>query len=207
VTNALRALLLGGGTVLGAAAVAVGLHDGHHRARPQALPPRTEAARLYLPQPSRARARPVRRPSRPVRIAIPAIGVHARVIRLGLNPDHTLQVPRAFGDAGWWSGGAKPGARGPAVIVGHVDSSTGPAVFWRLRQLERGDRIAIRGANGHTTRFAVQRRATFAKAHFPTRLVYGATRRPALRLITCSGSFDRATGHYLDNTVDFASLV
>jgi hypothetical protein len=207
VSNLLRRFVLfGGGIVLGAAAVGLSVHDRHEH-RQAALPPVT-GARLILPSvPGPPRLRPVRHPSRPVRISIPAIGINARVIRLGLNPDRTLQTPKQFSDTGWWSGGAKPGARGPAVIVGHVDSYTGPAVFFRLTQLQRGDRIAVRGANGHTVRFVVRRLASFRKARFPTRLVYGLTRRPTLRLVTCSGAFDRATGHYLDNTIVFASLV
>jgi hypothetical protein len=147
-----------------------------------------------------------RRAPRPVAIQVPAIGVRARVIRLGLNRDHTLQVPSKFSDTGWWAGGARPGERGPAVVVGHVDSYTGPAVYYRLRELRRGDRINIVRANRSVARFTVQRLGRYSKARFPTAQVYGPTRRPTLRLITCSGTFDRSTGHYLDNTVVFATL-
>jgi hypothetical protein len=141
----------------------------------------------------------------PVRIEIPAIGVRAPVIRLGLNRDRTLEVPRRFGDTGWWSGGARPGERGPAVIVGHVDSHTGPAVFYRLGQLRRGDAIRVIRRDGSVVRFVVQRRERHSKRRFPTETVYGPTRVPALRLITCSGAFDRDTGHYLDNAIVFAT--
>jgi hypothetical protein len=144
------------------------------------------------------------RPGVPVQIEIPAIGVRAPVIKLGLNRDGSLEVPRRFGDTGWWSGGSRPGEAGPAVIVGHVDSHTGPAVFYRLGKLRRGDRIRVLGRDGAATTFAVQRLEHHPKAHFPTAAVYGRTHAPALRLVTCGGGFDRSSGHYLDNTIVFA---
>jgi hypothetical protein len=154
-----------------------------------------------------ARRRAARRLARPVRVEIPAIGVHARVIRLGLRYDRTLEVPSNFAETGWWSGGARPGERGPAVIVGHVDSTTGPAVFYRLPQLSRGDMIRIVRADGSAARFTVQSKQRVPKARFPTAKIYGRTRTPTLRLITCSGTFDRSSGHYLDNTIVFATAV
>jgi hypothetical protein len=152
----------------------------------------------------RARHARPRRPAPPVRVIIPAIAVRARVVRLGLNPDRTLQTPKDFTTTGWWSGGPRPGERGAAVIVGHVDSQTGPAVFYALSRLRRGDGIHVIGADGRSARFVVQRLAHFPKARFPTRQVYGRTRWPTLRLVTCSGAFDASSGHYLDNTVVFA---
>jgi Sortase domain len=162
-------------------------------------PPETRAA---TPTPKRRRV--ARRFARPVRIEIPAIGVRAPVIRLGLNPDRSLEVPKDFGDTGWWSGGPRPGDPGPAVIVGQVDSDTGPAVFYRVGDLGAGDPITVVGADGRRARFTVTGKQEFPKDHFPTERVYGRTTGPALRLITCSGTFDHSSGHYLDNTVVFA---
>jgi sortase (surface protein transpeptidase) len=218
-----RAALLGVaaialGLLLAPAAIVAALGSGH--ARPPATSHIADPAQRPLqlattpaaPTPaSPATARPVvargpaKRASVPVRIDIPSIGVRAPVIRLGLNPDHTLQVPSDFAVTGWWADGPRPGEIGPAVIVGHVDSKTGPAVFYRLGQLRRGDAIRVRGADGRLARFTVQRLATYPKDRFPTQTVYGPTRGPVLRLITCSGQFDRSTGHYLSNTVVFAS--
>jgi hypothetical protein len=155
------------------------------------------------PDPASPRRRE-RRAAVPVRIEIPAIGVRAPVIRLGLNRDRTLAVPKDFGDTGWWSGGPRPGDPGPAVIVGHVDSYTGPAVFYRVGELRPGDAIAVVGADGRRARFRVEGSERYPKADFPTDRVYGRTNGAALRLITCSGTFDHDTGHYLDNTVVFA---
>jgi Sortase domain len=147
-----------------------------------------------------------RKVARPRWIKIPAIGVSAPVIPLGLNRDRTLEVPRDYGKTGWYRAGPKPGELGPAVIVGHVDSKTGPAVFYRLRELKRGDKIVIRGAHGRTVRFRINGLERWPKAAFPTRRVYGRTRGSVLRLVTCSGAFNASSGHYVDNTIVFASL-
>jgi hypothetical protein len=147
-----------------------------------------------------------RRAAPPRGIEIPAIGVSAPVIRLGLNSDRTLQVPKRSEEAGWYGAGPRPGERGPAVIVGHVDSKTGPAVFYRLKELKPGDQIVIRRVNRSTARFTVNGLERWPKASFPTRRVYGPTRGAVLRLVTCSGTFNSSTGHYVDNTIVFASL-
>jgi sortase (surface protein transpeptidase) len=142
----------------------------------------------------------------PVRIRIPAIGVSAAVVRLGLNRDGTLQVPTDFGVTGWFTGGPAPGETGPAVIAGHIDSRRGPAVFYRLHALRPGERVAVERADGTTVQFAVADTAQYPKRAFPTEAVFGPSPDPLLRLITCGGSFDRSTGHYRDNVVVTARL-
>jgi sortase (surface protein transpeptidase) len=139
-----------------------------------------------------------------VRVRIPAIGVDARLIRLGLDRSGALEVPQDWSEAGWYTGGPRPGEPGPAVIAGHVDSTSGPAVFYRLGALQRGATIRIARRDGTAVTFRVARVARWPKATFPTRLVYGPTSRPALRLITCGGAFDKASGHYVDDTIVFA---
>ncbi|MDQ3608019.1 MAG: class F sortase [Actinomycetota bacterium] len=138
------------------------------------------------------------------RIRIAAIGVEAPVIRLGLTDDERLEVPARTDQAGWWSGGEFPGHKGPAVIVGHVDSSTGPAVFFGLRELEPGDVVEVTPRGRRTVRFVVDRLEDVPKDGFPTRAVYGPTPGSTLRLVTCSGTFDESSGHYRDNLVVFA---
>src|SRR4051812_8724380 len=158
------------------------------------------------PAPPAAHATHPARVARPVRVRIPAIGVDAPLVSLGLDASGALEPPRGFREAGWWAGGARPGERGPAVIAGHVDSKTGPAVFFRLDRLRARDPIVIVRRGGSRVRFLVQRVARYRKAAFPTAAVYGPTRGSTLRLITCSGAFDSASGHYLDNTVVYARL-
>jgi Sortase domain len=141
---------------------------------------------------------------RPVSIAIPAVGVDARVVPVGLRADRTMEVP-GVDLAGWYEPGPRPGAAGPAVIVGHVDSRDGPAVFFRLGELRRGDRIVVGQQGGGRRGFVVDRVERRPKEALPTERIWNRTSEPVLRLITCGGSFDRSTGHYRDNIVVFAT--
>ena len=143
--------------------------------------------------------------ARPVSLIIPMIGVKAPLIELGLTASGALQVPSSTTVAGWYTGSPRPGAIGPAIIEGHVDSLTGPGVFYRLSELQPGDRIYVRRADGTTVEFRVTAAQTYQKAFFPTAAVYGPTPDPELRLITCGGTFDYATGHYLSNTIIYAA--
>jgi sortase (surface protein transpeptidase) len=117
-----------------------------------------------------------------------------------------MAVPVDFGRAGWFAGGAAPGEVGPAVIAGHVDSRTGPAVFYRLRELRPGQVVLVERADGTRLRFVVDTARSFPKARFPTGAVFGPTPAAELRLVTCAGTFDRARGSYRDNLVVFARL-
>jgi Sortase domain len=140
----------------------------------------------------------------PVSVAIPAIAVDARVVPVGLREDRTMEVP-TVDLAGWYELGPRPGEAGPAVIVGHVDSRRGPAVFFRLGELRRGDRVVVGQRGGAATSFRVERVERHPKEALPTRRIWNRTRDPVLRLITCGGSFDRSTGHYRDNIVVYAT--
>jgi sortase (surface protein transpeptidase) len=142
----------------------------------------------------------------PVRLRIPAIHVDAGVGQLGLKPDGTIEVPADPGQAGWYAKGPAPGEPGPAVILGHLDWYTGPAVFYRLAALRPGDQVVVGRQDGSEVKFTVQRVATFPVDHFPTQDVYGITTDPALRLITCGGTFSVAQGRYLSNVVAFAAV-
>lgn len=140
----------------------------------------------------------------PVRIRIPDIGVDSGLERLSRQPDGTIGLP-SWNAAGWYQQGPRPGEPGPAVILGHVDSRTGPAVFYRLSALTPEDAIIVTRADGTEARFRVVRLVRVAKAEFPTDLVYLPTLDRELRLVTCGGSFDTSTGHYRDNLIVFAT--
>ena len=161
--------------------------------------------------PSPGAVGPVLPASKPVSVDIPAIGVHSAMQYLGLTAQHTLQVPKPgphYNEAGWYKYSSTPGSLGPAVIVGHVDSEAqGPSVFFSLGALRPGDNVLVTRADGLVAVFRVDGVRSYPKDHFPTQLVYGETDHAALRLVTCGGAFDQATGHYLDNIVVFASLV
>jgi len=141
-------------------------------------------------------------------LTIAAIGLHASPLeRLALLPNAELAAPKDPDLAGWYADGPVPGSIGPAVIAGHVDSTTGPAFFARLAELKPGDTVAIRLSTGQRLTFRVDRQITVHKDHFPTDEVYGPTPDAQLRLITCGGPYDRTVGAYEDNTVVFADVV
>jgi hypothetical protein len=142
----------------------------------------------------------------PVRIGVPAIGVSSPLDRLGRARDRTVQVPSRWERAGWYAPGTRPGDPGSAVILGHVDSKRGPAVFYRLRELRPGDLVEVALAGGSSVRFAVERVEQYPKARFPTAEVYYPTLTPELRLVTCGGTFDATAGHYRSNIIVFAAL-
>jgi hypothetical protein len=143
---------------------------------------------------------------RPVSVHLPTIGAASELAALGLTDDGALEVPEDPHLAGWWAGGADPGERGPAVVVGHVDSHEGPGVFAALGDLEPGDRVVVAREDGTAVHFDVDRLERYPKDDFPTEAVYGATDAPELRLVTCSGEFDPAARSYEDNLVVFLTL-
>jgi sortase (surface protein transpeptidase) len=158
------------------------------------------------------RQAPVPQPSpqfvpQPTGLVIPTIGVSTQLVRLGLTSTGALQVPATTSVAGWYTGSARPGAIGSAVIAGHIDSVSGPGVFFRLRLLRPGNRVYVRRANGSVAVFQVTAVHTYLKSQFPTVAVYGPEPNAQLRLITCGGTFDYATGHYLSNVIVYAVLV
>ncbi|WP_166848939.1 class F sortase [Isoptericola sp. BMS4] len=217
-------LVLGGGT-----AVAVGL--GTQEPAPVTVPDRSGAdvgavpgpavdpstssqpssqpsAQPSGPQDGTPPADPATRVAQPGRVRIPAIGVDSGLLHLGLNDDGTIEVPAGedIDSAAWFDGSPRPGADGPAVIEGHVDSPNGPSVFYRLSELEAGQRVHVDREDGSTATFVVERVEQYSKKEFPTREVYANTDGPELRLITCGGEWDPEWGHYVDNTVVFARL-
>jgi hypothetical protein len=187
---------------VGAAGLALS-HSGGTAARPPAAWVRApDGPAADVPWP--AAAGPV---ALPVELTVPAIGVNTSLIRLGLTPAGTLQVPASFTVAGWYDGSPRPGATGPAIIAGHIDSLAGPAVFFRLDSLRPGDRAYVRRSDGTLAVFRVTAVRIYPKDRFPTAAVYGPAPGPQLRLITCGGTFDPALHSYLSNVVVYAAAV
>jgi Sortase domain len=187
----------------GAAGLAWASHTGKP-ATPVGKPPLVPVPRGHWAAVPQASAGPPVAP--PVSLVIPAIGVRTTLVKLGLTASGALQVPPSTSVAGWYTGGPRPGATGAAVIAGHIDSYLGPGVFFRLRLMRPGELVYVRRANGSLAVFRVTAVHTYAKTRFPTSEVYGPVPDAQLRLITCGGTFDPATGHYLSNVVVFAVL-
>lgn len=174
---------------------------------------------VHAPQPARSAAgaigplgtknHPYLPRSLPKAVDIPAIGVHAKLMRLGVGSNGAMRVPplrTRAGDAAWYKYSPAPGQIGASVIEGHVDSYRGPAVFFRLGALRPGDTVNVTLADGVTAVFRVTGVRQYHKSKFPAKFIYRAAGYAALRLITCGGSFDDATRSYRSSTVVFASL-
>ncbi|MFJ5234262.1 class F sortase [Kitasatospora sp. NPDC088391] len=194
------------GAVAAAAAILVGaglLHSGLDGT----LPPAPLAAQAYDGTPVGPAVPPLP-PAPPVRVRIPALGVDAPVARLGLDGEGRLQPPPEEDRnlAGWYADGAAPGSGGAAVLAGHVDNAHGPAVFYRLGALRRGDQLEVARADGTRAWFQVDGVEVYPKAEFPDRKVYAATPDAQLRLITCGGGYSR-DGGWDGNVVAYAHLV
>jgi len=183
-------------------------------AQPQSAPP-PAAARIPAPAPASARieadsfqsTRTYPTVAVPVRLRIPELHVDSRLQDLGLQPNGAVAVPSSPTVAGWYERGPRPGQPGPAVILGHVDSHTGPGVFVNLSTVRLGTLVRVDRADGSTVMFRVSRVSRVPKVSFPTDLVYAPTLDPTLRLVTCGGSYDHSRGSYRDNVIAFADQV
>ncbi|WP_067700334.1 class F sortase [Nocardia jejuensis] len=179
----------------------IGLWGTAERAGPEP-PPETGDTRIDI-EPTRAQ--PLSR-SVPVHLDVPAIDLSTPMDRLGTNADGTVAEPGRFDEPYWYSPGPAPGELGSSVILGHVDSTTGPAVFFRLGAVRAGARIDVTRADGSVARFVVTRTATVEKGAFPSDEVYRSHGDSELRLITCAGVFDREQRRYLSNLIVTAVL-
>jgi sortase (surface protein transpeptidase) len=188
------------------ACLAVGVRAREHPLAgpvgPQRPPPAAVKRTAFSPPPLAVAER-----STPVSLSIPAIGLSVPLSQLELNADGTVQVPTDVQMPGWFEPGPAPGQLGSAVILGHVDSYQGPAVFFQLRTLLTGDAVDVTLADGTVAHFAVYTVVQYEKAGFPTGLVYANHGYSALQLVTCGGTFDSQTGHYLSNIVVYTALV
>ncbi len=163
-------------------------------------PQRTFIRRLGGPTPVQPRA------GLPVRLKIPTINVDAAVEDVGQTPDGAMDVPKDFNDTAWYDLGARPGEQGNAVVDGHVDSTTGKAVFWDLRKLVSGDQIIIVSDDGVERQFIVTGSEAYARDAVPLDRIFGPTTETRLNLITCdaTSAFDRTRNEYAGNLVVYA---
>jgi LPXTG-site transpeptidase (sortase) family protein len=139
----------------------------------------------------------------PESIDIPSIKVEAQLMKLGLkNGEIELPPYEKPKIAGWYTGSAVPGEKGASVIIGHVDTKTAPAVFYKLRQVRKGEIVKVERSDGKTVEYTVDSIEQVPKDRFPAKRVYGGD---GLKLVTCGGKFDYAKGEYLDNIIVYAS--
>ncbi|SEG34844.1 Sortase family protein [Nonomuraea solani] len=153
------------------------------------------------------RAEPMRA-ARPTAVYIPSIGVAAPLMELGLDAKGAIENPPFDppNQAGWYRYGPVPGQRGAAVITGHLDTRTGPAVFARLGSVKRGDQVQVLRADRTVAVFVVDKIEHTPKSGFPAKKVYAKLPYAGLRLVTCGGAFDKRAHSYQDNTIVYAHL-
>ena len=141
------------------------------------------------------------RPAEPAHLSIPSLGVRADVQHVR-STSTGIEVPQV-GRAGWFDEGPRPGEPGRAVVIGHLDSQTGPGLFALLPGVEPGTDVSVTDAAGAVHRFKVVGKAQVPKATFPSSAVYGPSSRPSLVLITCGGPYTPGVG-YRDNVLVYA---
>jgi sortase (surface protein transpeptidase) len=174
-----------------------------------ASPPSPATERqLAAPPPDRPAEVAAMPRSEPASVDIPKIGARSTLVPLGVNVDNTVQVPPITQplQAGWYSYSPTPGELGPAVILGHVDGNKQKGIFYRLKEMAPGDKVAVTRKDGSTANFVVTKVDQVPKDTFPTPSVYDDTPDPELRLITCGGAFDHQAHNYLDNIIVYAKL-
>jgi len=206
-------LIMAAISFMGAGLLVIGVNAELHRWSPPPVPPAAArplaAAALGDTGAGRGRGGPAALlpESVPVSLKIPAIGVNARVISLGLDASGGVAVPPLSTPfvTSWYDRGPAPGQDGPAVLLGHVDAAgVGPAVFYKLGDLVPGDLVYVTRKDHRTAVFRVTAVRLYPEQDFPAKEVYGYTPHPALRLITCGGDYDERTHHYLDRIIAFA---
>ncbi|GAA4222674.1 LPXTG-site transpeptidase (sortase) family protein [Streptosporangium album] len=185
-------------------------------ALPSAVGPGGLDAPLTAAAPTAAPPLPVVQPPEPLksngvkpyRIAISKIGLLAPLMALGVDAKKTIQTPPLSkpNQAGWYKYGPIPGQQGPSVVLGHVNTKSGAAVFSRLKEIKRGDTIKVSRSDKYIVEFTVDGVEQVSKTAFPSKRVYGNTGEATLRLITCGGVYNRKTGHYTDNIIVYATL-
>lgn len=165
-----------------------------------ALLPNPVTSRIVVPVPKTLAK------STPIRLVIPKIEVDTQIVPVDVRPAGDIALPDSFRQVGWYDRGPTAGELGPAIIVGHVDSTEGIAVFWRLRELALGDTFQVYRADGTTAVFKVLEVDQFSQSSFPAQNVYGNIKYAGIRLITCGGTFNSVTRHYDQNTVVYGTL-
>ncbi|KZE63968.1 hypothetical protein AWM68_12720 [Fictibacillus phosphorivorans] len=142
----------------------------------------------------------------PASIEIPALDVNTEIEKVGRLKNGQMGVPKGFDTVGWFSEGAKPGAPGNAVMAGHVDSKTGPAIFYKLEDLERGDEIIVKDNDKQTLTFVVTGKEKYDRKNAPVDKIFDYAYGSKLNLITCTGNFNRDEGTHEERLVVYTEL-
>lgn len=142
----------------------------------------------------------------PDKVIIPAINVEASIEQVGLLDSGEMAAPSTEDGVAWYERGAKPGAKGNAVLAGHVDSKSGPAIFYNLKNLKNGDEVHVTDERGTKLTFIVTKLQSYPRSEAPLNDIFGYSDGRDLNLITCTGTFDRAEGTHEERLVVYTEL-
>lgn len=143
---------------------------------------------------------------KPVTLEIPAIGVTSEIENVGKLENGQMGVPESVDHVGWFEPGTLPGNRGSSVMAGHIDSLTGPAVFYKLDQLKKGDEVIVKDANGKSLTFIVTHTKRYPRKEAPIEEIFGFSYGSRLNLITCTGEFNRKAKTHEERLVVYTEL-
>ncbi|WCK56344.1 class F sortase [Aneurinibacillus sp. Ricciae_BoGa-3] len=142
----------------------------------------------------------------PSRLQIPAIHLDTRVEPVGILSNGQMGVPASFSTVGILSPWTLAGEHGNAVIAGHLDHFTGPAVFYNLRNLKSGDKVIVSNEAGNKLIFTVKEVKAYKVHEAPLEKIFGKSDKSQLNLITCAGKYNKKTKEHAKRLVVFTEL-
>lgn len=147
---------------------------------------------------------PGSRVGEPAHFRVPAIGIDAPIVRVGLLSGGRMDAPPDALSVGWYVHGVRPGEYGTAVFDGHLELGH-PGVFWDLHRLKPGDVLLVTDDGGIERTFRVAESREYDVSAAPMEKIFAGDASVArLNLITCAGTWKPAIGHYDRRLVVFA---
>lgn len=143
----------------------------------------------------------------PYELEIPQLKINTFIVPVGIDEHERMDVPKSFENVGWFKYGSIPGEQGNAVIAGHLDSPTGPAIFYNLNTLQIGDFIHVLNIKGEKMTFIIKEKKIYNTSSFPIEKVFGYTDKKILNIITCDGAFDHNAKTYDKRLVLVSQLI
>ncbi len=172
----------------------------------QSSPPSTQEAAVEKPSSEGLSLVAEQKGIKPVTLEIPAIGVTSDIENVGELENGQMGVPEGVDNVGWFEPGTLPGNRGSSVMAGHIDSLTGPAVFYKLDQLKKGDEVVVKDAEGKSLTFIVTKTERYPRKDAPIDEIFGFSYGSRLNLITCTGEFNRKAKTHEERLVVYTEL-
>lgn len=140
---------------------------------------------------------------RPRSLRIDVLDLDRPVRPVGLEDDGALEIPDET-EIGWYRYGAAPGLPGATVLAAHVTWNRTIGPFFRLGELEPGDRVDLTLDNGARRVYEVVERTMYDKDELPRSRIWRTSGPESLVLITCGGDYNPDIRRYRQNIVVYA---